>query len=81
MASDQVWNDASSPALIGLGGERKRTDLAVLFSLFELVRSRSRFIPGIRLIHYFSASIYLQLGFIILDEVFDALDKYVKRYF
>jgi len=41
------------------GGERKRTDLAVLFSLFELVRSRSRYLPR----------------FIMLDEVFDALDK------
>jgi predicted phosphodiesterase/recombinational DNA repair ATPase RecF len=41
------------------GGERKRTDLAVLFSLFELVRSRSRYLPR----------------FIMLDEVFDSLDK------
>lgn len=40
------------------GGERKRTDLALLFSLFDMVRSRSRFLPD----------------FILLDEVFDALD-------
>eukprot|EP01122_Echinamoeba_exundans_P011161 TRINITY_DN433_c0_g2_i1.p1 TRINITY_DN433_c0_g2~~TRINITY_DN433_c0_g2_i1.p1 ORF type:complete len:963 (+),score=120.21 TRINITY_DN433_c0_g2_i1:558-3446(+) len=41
------------------GGERKRTDLAVLFSLFEIVRDRSRYRPN----------------FIMLDEVFDALDR------
>lgn len=40
------------------GGERKRTDLAVLFSLFELIRARSKYIPQ----------------FIILDEIFDSLD-------
>lgn len=40
------------------GGERKRTDLAILFALFELVRSQSRFVPD----------------FLMLDEVFDALD-------
>lgn len=40
------------------GGERKRTDLAVLFSLFDLIRERSRYIPD----------------FLILDEVFDSLD-------
>lgn len=41
------------------GGERKRTDLAVLFSLFEIVRDRSRYRPN----------------FLMLDEVFDALDR------
>jgi DNA repair exonuclease SbcCD ATPase subunit len=41
------------------GGERKRTDLAVLFSLFELVRNRSRYQPQ----------------YLMLDEVFDALDR------
>lgn len=41
------------------GGERKRTDLAVLFALFEIVRDRSRYRPN----------------FLMLDEVFDALDR------
>lgn len=41
------------------GGERKRTDLAVLFALYEIVRDRSRYHPN----------------FIMLDEVFDALDR------
>jgi len=41
------------------GGERKRTDLAVLFALYEIVRDRGRYHPN----------------FIMLDEVFDALDK------
>jgi len=41
------------------GGERKRTDLAFLFAMFELVRSQSRYIPD----------------FLMLDEVFDALDQ------
>lgn len=41
------------------GGERKRTDLAVLFSLFELVRNRARYQPQ----------------YLMLDEVFDALDR------
>eukprot|EP01125_Pyxidicula_operculata_P020453 TRINITY_DN7559_c0_g1_i1.p1 TRINITY_DN7559_c0_g1~~TRINITY_DN7559_c0_g1_i1.p1 ORF type:complete len:1128 (+),score=226.98 TRINITY_DN7559_c0_g1_i1:11-3394(+) len=40
------------------GGERKRTDLAVLFSLFEMVLDNSGYRPS----------------FIMLDEVFDALD-------
>ena len=41
------------------GGERKRTDLAILFAMFELVRSQSRFVPD----------------FLMLDEVFDTLDQ------
>lgn len=41
------------------GGERKRSDLVTLFSLFELVRHRTRF----------------NSHFLFLDEVFDALDK------
>eukprot|EP01127_Copromyxa_protea_P023290 TRINITY_DN8687_c0_g1_i6.p1 TRINITY_DN8687_c0_g1~~TRINITY_DN8687_c0_g1_i6.p1 ORF type:complete len:991 (+),score=177.60 TRINITY_DN8687_c0_g1_i6:317-3289(+) len=41
------------------GGERKRTDLALLFSLFEMIRLRSRYRPS----------------YLMLDEVFDALDK------
>lgn len=40
------------------GGERRRTDLVTLFALFELVRQRSRF----------------QSQFMMLDEVFDAID-------
>uniref|UniRef100_A0A6B2KYN9 RecF/RecN/SMC N-terminal domain-containing protein n=1 Tax=Arcella intermedia TaxID=1963864 RepID=A0A6B2KYN9_9EUKA len=40
------------------GGERKRTDLAILFSLFEMVLDHSRYQPA----------------FVLLDEVFDALD-------
>lgn len=40
-------------------GQRKRNDLAILFSLFELVRQRSRF----------------RAHFLMLDEVFDALDE------
>jgi DNA repair exonuclease SbcCD ATPase subunit len=40
------------------GGERKRTELVMLFALNDLVTQRSRFIPN----------------FIILDEVFDGLD-------
>jgi DNA repair exonuclease SbcCD ATPase subunit/predicted phosphodiesterase len=41
------------------GGERRRTDLAILFAMFELVRSQSRYVPD----------------FLMLDEVFDALDQ------
>ena len=40
-------------------GQRKRNNLAVLFALFQLIRQRSRF----------------RADFIMLDEVFDALDK------
>eukprot|EP00742_Colponemidia_sp_Colp-10_P011158 GILJ01012369.1.p1 GENE.GILJ01012369.1~~GILJ01012369.1.p1 ORF type:complete len:1008 (+),score=211.30 GILJ01012369.1:64-3087(+) len=39
-------------------GQRRRNDLAILFSLFELARQRSRF----------------NADFIMLDEIFDALD-------
>jgi DNA repair exonuclease SbcCD ATPase subunit len=41
------------------GGERKRTDLVTLFAMFELIRQHSRY----------------QAEFMILDEVFDALDS------
>lgn len=41
------------------GGERKRTDLVTLFAMFDLVRQHSRY----------------QAEYLILDEVFDALDK------
>lgn len=41
------------------GGERKKTDLAILFAMFELVRSQSRYVPD----------------FLMLDEVFDTLDQ------
>jgi DNA repair exonuclease SbcCD ATPase subunit/DNA repair exonuclease SbcCD nuclease subunit len=41
------------------GGQRKWTDLAALFSLFELTRQRSRY----------------RASFMCLDEVFDALDS------
>ncbi|PRP88836.1 hypothetical protein PROFUN_00304 [Planoprotostelium fungivorum] len=40
------------------GGERRRTDLVTLFALFELVRQHSRH----------------QAEYMILDEIFDALD-------
>ncbi|KAF8433997.1 P-loop containing nucleoside triphosphate hydrolase protein [Terfezia claveryi] len=40
-------------------GQRKRNNLAVLFALFQLIRQKSRF----------------RADFIMLDEVFDALDK------
>ena len=40
-------------------GQRKRNDLAIMFSLFELVRQRSNF----------------RSNFMMLDEVFDALDS------
>ena len=39
-------------------GQRKRNDLAIMFSLFELVRQRSNF----------------RANFMMLDEIFDALD-------
>ena len=41
------------------GGQRKRNHLVVFFALFELVRQRSSF----------------RADFLMLDEVFDALDK------
>eukprot|EP01117_Protostelium_nocturnum_P020830 TRINITY_DN961_c0_g1_i2.p1 TRINITY_DN961_c0_g1~~TRINITY_DN961_c0_g1_i2.p1 ORF type:complete len:934 (+),score=172.52 TRINITY_DN961_c0_g1_i2:1736-4537(+) len=41
------------------GGERRRTDLVALFALFELVKQHSRY----------------QTEFMILDEIFDALDQ------
>ena len=40
-------------------GQRKRNNLAVLFALFQLIRQKSRF----------------RADFIMLDEVFDALDR------
>jgi len=40
------------------GGERKRSDLVILLSLFELIRNGSRYSPS----------------YIILDEIFDSLD-------
>ena len=45
------------------GGQRKWTDLAALFSIFELARQRSRH----------------RAGFLALDEVFDALDVKGRR--
>jgi len=40
-------------------GQRRRNHLVIFFSLFELVRQQSRFLPN----------------FLMLDEVFDAIDK------
>jgi len=40
-------------------GQRKRNHLVIFFGLFELVRQQSRFLPN----------------FLMLDEVFDAIDK------
>ena len=40
------------------GGERKRTDLVMLFAMFDLIRLHSRYQPQ----------------FMFLDEVFDSLD-------
>jgi len=45
------------------GGERRRTDLVALFSMYELVRGATRY----------------NANFLFLDEVFDTLDKSGQR--